>query len=195
MTSFYSRTPSEFMIEYGWGGRSIDPEDWQAQERRSGPSLWGHERVYWTSDEAEESGRANCQAEERRQRTARAGTGDGRKLSGHAWRLSVVGRRRELLRHRRKSGQDLCNASRPVERRVDSIDPDEDLMRASKNAEANAENLSDPIRIRFIGLGNGRRRHGSGRSRRIPISSSAGAADPQPGNSQRPLPSDHDYAR
>ena len=57
MTSFYSRTPSEFMIEYGWGGRSIDPEDWQAQERRSGPSLWGHERV-WTSEEVTKKARA-----------------------------------------------------------------------------------------------------------------------------------------
>jgi hypothetical protein len=25
MTSFHARTPDAFMIEYGWGGRSIDP--------------------------------------------------------------------------------------------------------------------------------------------------------------------------
>ena len=25
MTSFYARTPSGFFVEYGWGGRSIDP--------------------------------------------------------------------------------------------------------------------------------------------------------------------------
>lgn len=50
MTSFYSRTPSQFMIEYGWGGRSIEPEGWQAHERRSGPSLWGHDRVWTTED-------------------------------------------------------------------------------------------------------------------------------------------------
>jgi 2,3-dihydroxybiphenyl 1,2-dioxygenase len=50
MTSFYSWTPSQFMIEYGWGCRMIDPDTWQPHERNSGPSLWGHERA-WTSDE------------------------------------------------------------------------------------------------------------------------------------------------
>src|SRR5258708_30815024 len=45
------------MIEYGWGGRSIDPENWQPHERRSGPSLWGHERV-WTSEEVTKKARA-----------------------------------------------------------------------------------------------------------------------------------------
>ena len=50
MTSFYSWTPSKFMIEYGWGCRLIDPDTWQPEERNSGPSLWGHERA-WTSDE------------------------------------------------------------------------------------------------------------------------------------------------
>ena len=29
MTSFYARTPSNFLVEYGWGGRSIDPMNWQ----------------------------------------------------------------------------------------------------------------------------------------------------------------------
>jgi 2,3-dihydroxybiphenyl 1,2-dioxygenase len=57
MTSFYSRTPSQFMIEYGWGGRSIEPDNWQPHERRSGPSLWGHERV-WTSEEVTQKARA-----------------------------------------------------------------------------------------------------------------------------------------
>jgi 2,3-dihydroxybiphenyl 1,2-dioxygenase len=45
MTSFYSWTPSRFMVEYGWGGRSIDPATWQASERNVGPSLWGHDRA------------------------------------------------------------------------------------------------------------------------------------------------------
>src|SRR5580698_8659675 len=35
MTSFYSMTPSQFMIEYGWGGRSIEPANWQPHERNS----------------------------------------------------------------------------------------------------------------------------------------------------------------
>jgi len=49
MTSFYARTPSAFMIEYGWGGRSIDPATWKPLECRHGPSLWGHERS-WLDD-------------------------------------------------------------------------------------------------------------------------------------------------
>jgi 2,3-dihydroxybiphenyl 1,2-dioxygenase len=46
MTSFYCKSPSSFMIECGWGGRDIDPANWQAVEMHDGPSLWGHERVW-----------------------------------------------------------------------------------------------------------------------------------------------------
>ncbi len=46
MTSFYSHTPSGFFIEYGWGGRVIDPATWQPHETHDGPSFWGHERLY-----------------------------------------------------------------------------------------------------------------------------------------------------
>jgi 2,3-dihydroxybiphenyl 1,2-dioxygenase len=46
MTSFYCKSPSAFMIECGWGGREIDPANWQAVEMHDGPSLWGHERVW-----------------------------------------------------------------------------------------------------------------------------------------------------
>ena len=56
MTSFYTWTPSKFMIEYGWGGRSIDPATWQATERLEGPSLWGHERS-WLPAEKQEAAR------------------------------------------------------------------------------------------------------------------------------------------
>ncbi|TGX54343.1 biphenyl 2,3-dioxygenase [Sphingomonas gei] len=49
MTSFYVRTPSNFMVEMGWGGRSIDPATWQPFECDCGPSLWGHERT-WLDD-------------------------------------------------------------------------------------------------------------------------------------------------
>jgi 2,3-dihydroxybiphenyl 1,2-dioxygenase len=45
MTSFYAHTPSGFFVEYGWGGRVIDPETWQPHETFDGPSLWGHERL------------------------------------------------------------------------------------------------------------------------------------------------------
>jgi 2,3-dihydroxybiphenyl 1,2-dioxygenase len=46
MTSFYCKSPSSFMIECGWGGREIDPNNWQPVEMLDGPSLWGHERVW-----------------------------------------------------------------------------------------------------------------------------------------------------
>ncbi len=49
MTSFYSWTPSKFMVEYGWGGREIDPETWRSEELAHGPSLWGHDRT-WLDD-------------------------------------------------------------------------------------------------------------------------------------------------
>jgi 2,3-dihydroxybiphenyl 1,2-dioxygenase len=57
MTSFYSWSPSEFLFEYGWGGRSIEPETWQPHERTEGPSLWGHDRA-WLPPEGRAEARA-----------------------------------------------------------------------------------------------------------------------------------------
>ena len=57
ITSFYSRTPSGFMVEYGWGARSIDVDAWQASERKEGPSMWGHDRI-WLSKEDNAKARA-----------------------------------------------------------------------------------------------------------------------------------------
>ena len=57
ITSFYSFTPSAFMVEYGWGARSIDVDTWQASERKEGPSMWGHDRV-WLSQEDRAKARA-----------------------------------------------------------------------------------------------------------------------------------------
>ncbi len=51
MTSFYARSPDSFMIEYGWGGRSIDPATWKAEEMHYGPSLWGHDRTWLPLDQ------------------------------------------------------------------------------------------------------------------------------------------------
>ncbi len=55
MTSFYSRSPSNFMVEYGWGGRSIDPDNWMPRERTDGPSLWGHDRTWLSLEKREEA--------------------------------------------------------------------------------------------------------------------------------------------
>jgi 2,3-dihydroxybiphenyl 1,2-dioxygenase len=66
MTSFYAKTPSSFMVECGWGGRQIDPANWQPAEMTDGPSLWGHERV-WLPEKDREVAR------EMRMRAAAAG--------------------------------------------------------------------------------------------------------------------------
>jgi 2,3-dihydroxybiphenyl 1,2-dioxygenase len=56
VTSFYSWSPSGFMVEYGWGGRLVEPGSWTAEEA-AGPSLWGHERA-WLSPEKRDEARA-----------------------------------------------------------------------------------------------------------------------------------------
>jgi 2,3-dihydroxybiphenyl 1,2-dioxygenase len=50
VTSFYSNSPSGFMVEYGWGGRTIEPHGWQPAEITFGPSLWGHDRMWQTPE-------------------------------------------------------------------------------------------------------------------------------------------------
>lgn len=56
MTSFYAWSPSRFLFEYGWGGRSVDPASWTPHERTEGPSLWGHDRA-WLPPEGREQAR------------------------------------------------------------------------------------------------------------------------------------------
>ena len=55
VTSFYSWSPSKFLFEYGWGGRSIDPATWSPHERTEGPSLWGHDRSWLTPEGREQA--------------------------------------------------------------------------------------------------------------------------------------------
>jgi 2,3-dihydroxybiphenyl 1,2-dioxygenase len=50
VTSFYARSPGEFMVECGWGGRLIEP-GWQPKEVTEGPSLWGHDRNWLTPEQ------------------------------------------------------------------------------------------------------------------------------------------------
>ncbi|MEN9923894.1 MAG: hypothetical protein RL268_20 [Pseudomonadota bacterium] len=50
MTSFYVQSPSPFLIECGWGGLSLDHDNWEVCELTGGPSLWGHDRS-WLSPE------------------------------------------------------------------------------------------------------------------------------------------------
>jgi 2,3-dihydroxybiphenyl 1,2-dioxygenase len=64
--SFYARSPSDFMVEYGWGGRLVEPGNWTAEEYKIGPSLWGHDRR-WLPEEK------RAEAREMRMQLARDG--------------------------------------------------------------------------------------------------------------------------
>jgi len=55
VTSFYSWSPSRFLFEYGWGGRSLDTDNWTPELRTEGPSLWGHDRMWLTPEAREQS--------------------------------------------------------------------------------------------------------------------------------------------
>ena len=57
VTSFYANSPSKFLVEYGWGGRTIDPASWTPHERTEGPSLWGHDRL-WLTEQGRDEARA-----------------------------------------------------------------------------------------------------------------------------------------
>jgi hypothetical protein len=46
MMSFYMRTPSPLLVEYGWGGREVDDATWQPEEMTSVGSLWGHQGLF-----------------------------------------------------------------------------------------------------------------------------------------------------
>jgi len=46
MTSFYSRTPSDILVEYGWGGRDVDDATWQPHEMTTVGSFWGHQGLF-----------------------------------------------------------------------------------------------------------------------------------------------------
>lgn len=62
MTSFYVRSPSNFMLEYGWGGRNIDPASWEPFECNWGPSLWGHDRSWLSAEKRAEAKALRLQA-------------------------------------------------------------------------------------------------------------------------------------
>jgi 2,3-dihydroxybiphenyl 1,2-dioxygenase len=50
MTSFYAHSPADFLVECGWGGRTIEPKTWKPAEVTQGPSLWGHDRDWLTPE-------------------------------------------------------------------------------------------------------------------------------------------------
>jgi 2,3-dihydroxybiphenyl 1,2-dioxygenase len=62
VTSFYSNSPSNFMFEYGWGGRVLDVDNWQSEEVTWGPSLWGHDRMWLPPETRVEARKLRIQA-------------------------------------------------------------------------------------------------------------------------------------
>ena len=55
VTSYYLKSPSGFMLEYGWGGRVVTPGNWTPSEITVGPSLWGHDRTWLPQDQRDKS--------------------------------------------------------------------------------------------------------------------------------------------
>ncbi len=45
MVSFYMANPSNFALEYGWGGRTIDEASWKTEYYTAVDSIWGHAQL------------------------------------------------------------------------------------------------------------------------------------------------------
>ena len=45
VVSFYLANPSNFALEYGWGGRTIDDATWRVEHYTAVDSLWGHPQL------------------------------------------------------------------------------------------------------------------------------------------------------
>ena len=91
MTSFYSYSPSQFLVEYGWGGRSIDPADLDAASSAPKARAFGATTACGSRRKRREESRRPAH-ENRRGRQPRAGQCDGRQLSARRRRLPVVER-------------------------------------------------------------------------------------------------------
>ena len=60
--SFYAWSPSAFLMECGWGGRSVDDATWSVTEMMDGPSIWGHERSWLAEQKRNEARGLRAQA-------------------------------------------------------------------------------------------------------------------------------------
>jgi 2,3-dihydroxybiphenyl 1,2-dioxygenase len=50
VVSFYAFCPAGFMMEVGWGSRTVDEATWTPREVSHGGSMWGHDRL-WLPEE------------------------------------------------------------------------------------------------------------------------------------------------
>ena len=119
VTSFYSNSPSGFMVEYGWGGRVIDVDNWQPEEVTFGPSMWGHDRLWLPRGETQRGTPHPHRG--RGQRATQAGQRDRRQLQSHARRLPVVGR------HAQRSGGVMVRQE--IRNLLESLRADDSLRR------------------------------------------------------------------
>ncbi|MCW1931055.1 VOC family protein [Pararhodobacter zhoushanensis] len=85
MMSFYTNTPSNFFVEYGWGAQVVDPATWEPFETTEGPSTWGHERLHLPEDNA-----VRIKMRDMRHQTARDGFRAPDPQPNCAWLDSVV---------------------------------------------------------------------------------------------------------
>ncbi len=83
VTSFYLRSPSGFMLEYGWGGREVDTATWEPAEVTVGPSLWGHDRLWLPVEQREQARAMRLRAAEAGERApVQVMEGNYRRLTG-----------------------------------------------------------------------------------------------------------------
>ncbi len=93
VTSFYSWSPSKFLVEYGWGGRTIDTGDLDAARAHRRPEPVGpRPHVAHRRKRCEEARDLRIQTASRRH--SRAAQRDGRQLHARRRRLPVVERQR-----------------------------------------------------------------------------------------------------
>ena len=94
MTSFYMRTPSNFLIEYGWGAREIDVPAHRPEEMNTIASFWGHDGLMRSvaGDHAPPPGHMPPPPPEGRRAPVQVVEGNYQKLSGVCpwWDATVV---------------------------------------------------------------------------------------------------------
>jgi 2,3-dihydroxybiphenyl 1,2-dioxygenase len=83
MTSFYMRSPGDFLVENGWGARQIDDATWQPEEMTTVASFWGHEGLIRSvAGDGPPPGHAPASPPEGRRAPLQVMEGNYQKLSG-----------------------------------------------------------------------------------------------------------------
>ena len=191
MTSFYANTPSGFFVEYGWGGRSIDPAtlDARRDDVRAEP--------VGARSELAVAGRARAGARPAaargRGRPARTGASRRGQLHARARHLSLVGRGAQI----RLESQMTTPAAADAPLNITEIVDNSQVAVVSDRHLRAVRPLPDHGRLRRPGLGlrgavalrrvgHGQRRrprrqlHADGRADRLAALQHAGRQDRPP---------------